>query len=107
MSFDSLKMSKRNRELKCLNDLCKVNPHVKLHKFNISCSLLPAPLILFSVFKSFFLRKKHILLYQCVRKHQQGRGIIFFFSYHLVKVGEFMKLSFFYEDIVSTGFTCY
>ena len=30
-----------------------------------------------------------------------------FFSYCVVKVGEFMKLSYACEDIVSTGFSCY
>ena len=107
MSFDSLKMSKRNRELKCLNDLCKVNPHVKLRKFNISCSLLPASLILFSVFKSFFFAQKTYLVISMCKKTSARKGNNFFFSYHLVKVGEFLKLSFFYEDIVSTGFTRY
>ena len=51
-----------------------------LNYINLISPTPPAPLILFSVFKSFFCAK-NILLYQCetVRKHQ-GRGRIFFLT---------------------------
>ena len=59
-------------------------------------------------FNELFVREKNILVHQCetVRKHQRGRTRIFF-SYYVVKVGEFMKLPFACEDIVLTGFTRY
>ena len=62
---------------------------------------LPAPFILLDVFFfSYFCEKKS----QCetMRKHQQGRGRIFFHTksiFFIGKVGEFMKLSYACEDI--------
>ena len=59
-------------------------------------------------FMSYLCAKKNILVhqYETVRKHQRERTRIFF-SYYVVKVGEFMKLPFACEDIVLTGFTRY
>ena len=89
-----------------LNELSKVNSHVKLHRFSISYSSYSFHLV--QGFLKVFLREKHILVHQCetARKHQQGRGRKFF-SCYVVKVREFMKLSFACVDIVSTGFTRY
>ena len=89
-----------------LSELCKVNPHVKFYKFSISYSSCS-----FHLSQCFYLvifARKNILVYQCetVRKHQQGRAMIFF-SYYEVKVGEFMKLSYACEEIVSGGFPRY
>ena len=61
-----------------LNELSKVNSRVKLHRFNISYSSRSFHLV--QCFLKVFLREKHILVHQCetARKHQQGRGRIFF-----------------------------
>ena len=45
----------------------------------------------------------HINVKQCKTLTRRGKN--FFFSYHVVKVGEFMKLSYACEDIVSRGFS--
>ena len=82
-----------------------MKPHVKY--INSISPTLPAPFIFFKVFSLVIFGRKHILAYQCEieRKNQQGEGRITFFSYHVVKVGEFMKLSYASEDIASRGFS--
>ena len=82
-----------------------MKPHVK--NINSKSSTLPAPFIFFKVFSLVIFGRKHILAYQCEieRKKSTRRGKNDFFSYHVVKGEEFMKLSYASEDIASRGFS--
>ena len=105
MRFDTLTMNQRNREQNCLNWLnhAKWSLILKLNISYFSCSI--------HLFQEFFLwiifgRKTYLGISMWnSEKTLTRRGKNFFFSYHVVKVGEFMKLSYACEDIVSRGFS--
>ena len=106
MRFDTLTMNQRNREQNCLNWLNHAKWSLILNFINSTSPTFPAPFIFFKgFFYELFLGEKHILAYQCETETLTRRGKNFFFSYHVVKVGEFMKLSYACEDIVSRGFS--
>ena len=87
-----------------LNELSKVNSHVKLHRFNISYSSCSFHLV--QCFLKVILRENwYINVKQQENINKEGEE--YFFSCYVVKVGEFMKLSFACVDIVSSGFTRY
>ena len=108
MRFDTLTMNQRNREQNCLNWLNHAKWSLILNFINSTSPTFPAPFIFF---KGFFLwiifgRKTYLGISMWnSEKTLTRRGKNFFFSYHVVKVGEFMKLSYACEDIVSRGFS--
>ena len=83
----------------------QVKPHVKY--INSISPTLPAPFIFFKVFFiSYFWAKTYLGISMWNRKKKSTRrGKNYFFSYHVVKVGKFIKLSYASEDIASRGFS--
>ena len=107
MRFDTLTMSQRNREQNCLNWLNHTKWSLILNFINSTSPTFPAPFIFFKgFFMNYFWAKNiswHINVKQWENINKEREE--FLFLYHVVKVGEFMKLSYACEDIVWRDFS--
>ena len=99
-SISANEQKKSRKKVSKLKEPRQVKPYVKLHNLYkyILLFLLLSHFSFFFCFVLFFFSRVIFAL-------KEGAEV--FCSYCVVKVGEFMKLSYACEDIVSTGFSRY